>query len=158
MDRPNSPRELETFQKHDVKARNIIVQCLADNVLETIKEKETARQMIETLKNTYQKTRIATQIQLQRKLRTLKFNGKVALNDYLIEFEKTITELKSAGGKMGKMESITQLLGSMPESYQPIVTALDVLFCDEDSSSVLTFDFVKSKLLAEEEMQKRFHK
>jgi len=53
--------KLTTFNKTDIKARNIIVQCLTDNVLEMMKHKPSAKEVLKMLKNTYQKTGIATQ-------------------------------------------------------------------------------------------------
>lgn len=56
-----------------VKAPNILVQCLADNILELIKDNVSKRnRIIDTLRGTYLKSGIATQVQLQRKLWSLK--------------------------------------------------------------------------------------
>ncbi len=41
------------WKTKDVKARNIIAQCVTDNVLESIKTKSSAKTMLETLRNTY---------------------------------------------------------------------------------------------------------
>jgi len=60
--------KLMTFNKTDIKARNIIAQCLTDNVLE-MKHKLSAKEILKTLRNTYQKTGI----QLQRKLKVLEY-------------------------------------------------------------------------------------
>ena len=148
---PTDPVELDKFKKTDLKARNLLVNCLSDTVLEMIKSKTTAKEIIDTLKGTYLKSGVASQVQLQRKLRNMKFNGREPLNVYILEFEKTVSELKNAGGKIEDTEVISQLLASMPESYQSVVTALDVLFCQDNKS--VTFDFVKSKLLFEETRQ-----
>lgn len=152
-DPPVDEAQRANFKKSDVKARNIIVQCLDDSILEMVKDKTTAKEMINTLKATYEKTGISTQISLQRKLRSMKFNGKTSLQDYLVEYEKLIAELKKAGGKIENEEVITQLLSGLPESYQSVVIALDVLFCQNSSS--VTLDFVKNRLLMEEERQRK---
>lgn len=150
---PTNETEAVAFNKKDVKARNIIVQCLADNVLEMIKNKKTAKEIVDELRGTYTKVGIATQVQLQRKLRTLKYDGKGSLNEFIIDFEKPIAELKGCGSKMESSEVITQLLSAMPDTYQPVTTAIDILFCQDNKT--VTLDFVKNKLLMEEARQMR---
>lgn len=147
----NEVAALATFKKNDVKARNLIINCLADNVLEMVKGKNTAKEIIEVLKGTYLQSGVAYQVQLQRKLRNLKFNGKNSLNDFIVDFEKTVYELRNCGGLIQDTEVISQILAAMPNDYQSVTTALDVLFCQGSS---VTLDFVKSKLLAEETRQK----
>ena len=92
---PTDPTQLTAFKKKDLKARNLIVNCLSDTVLVMIKDKTTARDIISELKGTYAKCGIANQVMLQRKLRNLKFRrSSGSLNDFLVDFEKTISELK----------------------------------------------------------------
>lgn len=148
---PEEPTELATFNKSDIKARNIIVQCLSDNVLEMVKTKTSARQIMEALQGTYVKKGISTQVQLQRKLRSLKYNEGNSLNVFLTEFEQTVCELKAAGGVIQDNEVISQLLSAMPETFQAVTTAIDIMFCQEESR--VTLDFVKNKLLMEEARQ-----
>lgn len=148
---PTNEGELREFEKDDVKARNIIVQCLADNVLEMIKDKKTAKEIMQELRGTYTKVGIAMQVQLQRKLRTLQYNGKGSLNEFIINFEKTVAELKGCGCKMENSEIISQLLSAMPQTYQSVTTAIDILFCQ--GNETVTLDFVKNKLLMEEARQ-----
>lgn len=150
----NPPAEAEAltaFKKKDVKARTIIVSCLADNTLEMIKDSPSAKEIMAKLKATYTRTGISTQVQLQRKLRSLKFSEGSSLNVFLTEFEQTIHELKSAGGKIENSEVVSQLLSAMPESFQAVTTAIDVMFCQDETK--VTLEFVKNKLLLEEARQ-----
>lgn len=152
----NPPEEavaLMAFKKRDVKARTIIVSCLADNILEMIKDLSSAKEIMATLKGTYVRTGISTQVQLQRKLRSLKFSEGSSLNVFLTEFEQIIHELKSAGGKIENSEMVSQLLSAMPESFQAVTTAIDVMFCQDETK--VTLEFVKSKLLLEEARQNK---
>lgn len=140
--------EKEAFRKLDAHARDIIVQSVSDNVLEIIKEKSTAKDMIETLKSTYEKKGLASRIDLQRKFRNLSMAGGSNLQSFLLEFDRTLAELKMAGGKMDDDEVIIQLLSAMPSDFKAVVTSIDVLFSKEPET--VTLDFVKSKLLSEE--------
>lgn len=150
---PTEADQLIAFKKADVKDKNIIVTNLSDIILEIIKGCKTAKEIMETLKETYQKKGILNQIELQRKLRTLRFSGSSALSEFLLDFEKTVFELKNSGGTITQEEIIIQLLSTMPESYQAVTTAIDILF-RQDKSKV-TLDFVKSKLLTEETRQSK---
>lgn len=152
-DPPQDTAGFTAFKKNDMKARNIIVQCLSDNILEMIKTKTTAKEIMNVLNTTYHKKGISTQVQMQRKLRSLKYVEGTALNIFLTEFEQTVYELKSAGGKMEESEIVLQLLSSIPESFQAVTTAIDIMFCQDESK--ITLDFVKNKLLIEESRQSK---
>lgn len=142
--------EEEDFRKKDRKARNIIVQWLGDNVLDIVKNKKTAKTMYETLRSTYVQKGLSIQVEIQRKLRNMRFTGGTVSN-FIMEFEKTVTELKNSGGMIQEGEIISQLLASMPESYQAIVTTIDVIFSQDPSK--INFELVKNKLLQEEVRQ-----
>lgn len=89
---------------------------------------------------------------LQTKLCGLKFEGSHALTEFFTEFDKTLCELKGAGG-VDDSEIILQLLPAMPEPYQPVTTVIDIMFYQNQSS--VTLDFVRNKLLMEEARQNK---
>lgn len=64
---------------------------------------------MEALKSTYQKRGISTQVQLQKKFRSLKFTEGTPLNMFFTDFEHTLYELKSAGGKIDESEVVLQV-------------------------------------------------
>lgn len=113
-------KALEDYKRKDIRARNIIVNNLSDNILEMIKDKTSAKEMLSTLESVFRKTGISSQVQYQRKLRNLKYDEKKSLNSFLIEFEKTVSELRNAGGRIDTRELITQLLSVMPPSYAAV--------------------------------------
>ncbi|KAF2893212.1 hypothetical protein ILUMI_12960 [Ignelater luminosus] len=82
------------------------------------------------------------------KLRGLKYMEDTSLHVFLTNFKQVVCELKAAGGKMENNEAISKMLSSMPESYQSITTAIDVIFSAEETK--VTLDFAKNKLLQEE--------
>ena len=87
---PDDATELEEFKKKDAKARNMLVQCTSDNMLELIKGKGTAKEIMDTLRAKYVKSGVATRVQLQRKLRSLHYVEGASMNLFLTEFAKTI--------------------------------------------------------------------
>nr|CAD7448907.1 unnamed protein product [Timema bartmani] len=68
-------RVKDSFLMKDAKANDFIVQCVADNVLEQIKNASTAKVMITSLKATYVKMGIMNRIELQKKLRNMYFEA-----------------------------------------------------------------------------------
>uniref|UniRef100_A0A0A9XL71 Copia protein n=1 Tax=Lygus hesperus TaxID=30085 RepID=A0A0A9XL71_LYGHE len=145
---PKDDKSRKDFLTQDVKARSLITQCLADNMLDLAKKETTAKGMWKSFNNSYSKIGTVAQVQLQRKLRNLEFSGVTPLRDFLLEFEQTVSCLKSAGGKMDDQEVVTTLLAAMPESYDAVTTAIDVLFCENKEQ--VTLEFCKNKLLMEE--------
>lgn len=145
--------KLDQWKKSDVKARSLIIQCVSDNILESIKTKGTAAEIMSSLANTFSKKGISTQVMLQKKLRGLKYMEGTPLSKYFTEFDNTVCELKSAGGQISESELILQLLSTMPESFQNVTTAIDIMYCQNQNA--IDMDFVKNKLLMEEARQEK---
>uniref|UniRef100_A0A0A9Z0Y1 Copia protein n=1 Tax=Lygus hesperus TaxID=30085 RepID=A0A0A9Z0Y1_LYGHE len=137
----------EDWEKEDAKARYLIVQCVSDNVLDFIKTKKTAKEMIDSLKATYVQKSMSTRVQLQKQLRMMSFTGQSSMSEYLVEFDKVVLGIFDAGGKMDDNEYVSQLLSSLPDTYNAVVTSIDVLL--SVSPEKVTKDFVKNKLLSE---------
>lgn len=153
-DPPVAAEELAIFKKHDVKARNIIVQCIADNILTMIKDKRTAKEIMETLRATYERKGMKSLVNAQKKWRKMEYRSDKPLQDFFQEFEVVCSEVKTAGGKMDDAEVVNQLLVAMPSDFDGVVSAMDIMF-NKDKSAV-TLEYVKNTLLAEEErMQKK---
>lgn len=144
---PTGEQQLQQFKKDDAKARNIMVQWLADDVLEMVKDKKTAKDMFETLKYTYTRRGLSMQVDLQRKLRNMKYK-EGNLSDFFLEFDKIVSDLKASGGNLEEPEIICQLLAAMPENYQALTTSIDLMFSTNPKD--VTVQFVKNKLLQEE--------
>ena len=152
---PEDVEALNKFRKLDVKARNIIVQGLADNILIMIKDKGTAKAMMETLKSTYEKKGMKSLVTAQKKWRKMEFKNNKPLSEFIQEFEATCSEVRTAGGKVDDEEIVNQILVAMPQEYDSVVSAMDVMF-NKDKTAV-TLEYVKNTLLAEEERIKKKH-
>ncbi|CAB0007771.1 unnamed protein product [Nesidiocoris tenuis] len=133
------------------KAKNIIIQCLHDRVLHGVQDKETAKEIMDTLEKTYSRSGLSEQIALKEKLSNLKFrNG--SLSTYFEEFDCVVTNLINAGAEIQEKELVTILLSGMPRSYNSVTASLDILFSNEDKIDI---HFVKNKLLLEESRQRK---
>lgn len=146
---PTDQFELKKFKQDDIKARNIIVQGLADSILPMIKDKTTAREMFDALSTTYEKKGMKSLVTAQKIWRKLEYKKDKALQDFLQEFESLASEVKVAGGKLDEEEIVNQLLVAMPSDFDSVVSAMDIMF-NKDKSAI-TLEYVKNTLLAEEE-------
>ena len=72
----------------------------------------------------------------------MRFNDGEDLQQYILQFERTIRDLKSTGARVEDGDAVSQLLVTLPRTFDTVVTALETLEADR-----LTMDFVKSRLL-----------
>jgi transposase InsO family protein len=95
------------------------------------------------------KTGIGRQVDLQKKIRNLKFcQKKQCLREYITEFENSINELKSCGGSVSDSEVVSMLLASMPDTYDAVTRAIDILF--NKNPDDVDIQYVKNALMQEE--------
>lgn len=137
--------EEAAWKTNDRAAKSIIIRCVADSHLHFIRDKTTAYAMIQNLKTTFATKSIAKCIFLKRKLNALRCNEGQSLEDYFLEFESIVSELKGAGEEVKNEDIVVNLMMGLPETYDNVVSALES-FAKED----LTMERVKTRLLEEE--------
>lgn len=107
-------------------------------------EQTTAKEIYETLESIFERKSVAGQLLLRKKLLTMKYDGIIDMKVHLLEFDKTVHELKAIGAKPEELDVICQLLLTLPKSYNNLVTAIETL-----NPETLNMDFVRSRLLDE---------
>lgn len=133
------------YREMDTKAKCIIVSCIHDDYLDYVRDKSSAIQMWNALKNVFTVRSSTNQTILRKQLAKLKLSGDTKMMDHFLEFDGLVRQLKSAGAKLDERDLVSQLFVSLPESYDPLITALENIKEDE-----LTLSVVKQRLLAEE--------
>ena len=136
--------EREAFCLKDARAKSVIVQCITDKHLDLVKDAKTARKMMQTLVDIFERKSVVSKLMLKRKLLTLKLIKKDELEDHFLNFDTTIRELENAGSKMEESDKVCYLLLSLSDEYESIITVIETLNND------VTMEFVKSRLLDEE--------
>ena len=99
--------------------------------------------MWEALKQVYVPQSLATRNFLRQKLLRLHYEDDSCLKEFLADFQRTCNEYISSGGALDERDKVMMLLEAMPESYRPLITALE-------SMENLTMETATSRLLAEE--------
>lgn len=143
---PSAENLLDAAWKlEDVKARSLLVKCLADSYLEYVRLQSTARAMWNALCDVFEKKGAVTEMFLRKRLLSFKFRDGDSMERHLTTFDSTINELRGAGADVRDTEVISHLLLSLPQSYDNVVTALETI--DPEN---LTVAKVKARLLNEE--------
>lgn len=144
LEKETDSKKKAEIRKAEKQCKNIIVQSVHDGQLENIKDKSTAKQMVNSLKSIYERKSIAGQLFQRRQLLTMKFSDGDEMSQHILNFDRKIRELKSCGAKMEDMDIVCHLLVTLPKAYDNLVTAIETM-----DQSKITLDFVKSRLLDE---------
>lgn len=128
-------------KKKDLKARTIIMSTISDKQLEYITECKTAYEMVQKFDKMYLTQSTAMQIICRGKIEEIKLNNYNTVEEFFVDFEKTINEFKNAGGKLDESEKLRYLLRALPPSYSYIGDFLDVI-----PEQQRTVDYVCSKI------------
>lgn len=103
-DAPTNAAELAKFQELDGKAVNLIISFSQDDLLDLIREKESAKDIWATLR---------------KQLAKLEMAEDSSIRDHLKTFDELIRKLKSAGAKLDEGDLVSQLFVTRPQSYEP---------------------------------------
>lgn len=86
----NTEAKVREYKTKDVKARSLIVQCVTDEQLELLKNKESAYDMWKCLEEAFEKKALAGEMFLSKKLLTMRYKEGESFDDFISEFDKTI--------------------------------------------------------------------
>lgn len=89
----------------------------------------------------YLKESTALQILCRDNLKNVKLKDFTDVTSFFDEFEKTVNELKAAGGKITEQEKLRYMLKALPLSYSYVGDLIDVL-----PQEGRTVDYLKSKI------------
>lgn len=141
---PTDETEKKAFVAKDVVAKHLIVSFIADDHLEVVQEKTTAKEMWDALNTTFGKSGAVSQHLLRRQLIGMKMQNGEAMTEFFSRFDKVVRELKASGAKLEQDDIISHLTINLPACYDALVTALE-------NVPNLTLELVKSRLLSEEQ-------
>lgn len=139
--RPVTPERI----KAEKRAKGVIVKSLEDSLLGFAKGDVTAKGILDSLNEVYERKSVATQLALRKSLLELRLEGDTPLIKHFTVFDDMISELLTAGAAVSESDKITHLFLTLPRSYTPAVTAFETLSSDE-----LNLPFVKIRLLDQE--------
>lgn len=142
---PAEPASGESYTLKDKKAKAALVSLIADEYLECVRDKNTAKEMWSALQETFAKKSITSQTLLRKQLALLKMKADEDLRKHLLLFDDIIRKLKTSGAQLSENDVVAQLFVTLPDSFDPVVAALENM-----KETDLTIEIVKQRLLAED--------
>ncbi|KAE8697637.1 putative tRNA ligase [Hibiscus syriacus] len=123
--------------------------ALVDEVLLSIEEKKTAKEICDHLTKLYEATSLHNKIFLKRKLYTLRMPESTSVTEHLNTLNTLFSQLTSLSCKIGEQEHAELLLQSLPDSYDQLIINLT-----NNNVTSLVFDDVAAAVLQEENRRK----
>ena len=133
----------------DLKAKNYLFQALDRSILETILNKDTSKNIWDSLKQKYQGTSRVKRAQLQalrKEFEILHMKEGESVNDY---FARTLTianKMKANGENKGDVAVVEKILRSMTPKFDYVVCSIE----ESKDTDTLTIDELQSSLLVHE--------
>ncbi|KAE8702857.1 Detected protein of unknown function [Hibiscus syriacus] len=123
--------------------------ALADEVLSSIEEKKTAKEIWDHLTKLYEVTSLHNKIFLKRKLYTLRMSESTSVTEHLNTLNTLFSQLTSLRCTIGEQERVELLLQSLPDSYDQLIINLT-----NSNVTSIVFDDVAAAVLQEENRRK----
>ena len=136
------------WTKKDKKAQAIIGLTLSDELLENVREVETAKLMWLTIKNIFERHTLLNKLAARRKFYTAEKGEVESVLKFANRIRQMAATLKSMGCTISNSEMVMALLNGLPDEYNALISALDAI---DSSESELDWEFVKSRILQEEQ-------
>ncbi|KAH9682249.1 hypothetical protein KPL71_027276 [Citrus sinensis] len=123
---------------------------LADGVLSSVAEKNTAKEIWDTLTKLYETKSLRNKIFLKRKLYTLRMAESTMVTDHINTLKTLFSQLTTLGHNIEENERAELLLQSLPDSYDQLIINLT----NNNPVDSLVFDNVAASVLNEESRRK----
>jgi transposase InsO family protein len=144
---PSESALAEKWLKDDAKARAVIGLTLSDEHLEHVSDCKTAAEMWSAVIDLFQRKTLLNKLACRRRF----YSAKMATSEKAIAFISRVRQLaadcKAMDVKVDEQDIAMTVLCGLPQRFEHLIVAIDAA-ADDDS---LTMDFVKSRLLQEEQ-------
>ncbi|CAM8959850.1 unnamed protein product [Rhodiola kirilowii] len=154
---PAEGEELRTAQKKildemklkDLKVKNYLFQAIDRTILETILQKDTSKQIWDSLKKKYEGNERVKRSQLQtlrKEFETLEMKAGESVTDYFSRVMSVANRMRTHGEKMQDVTVVEKILRSLTDNFNYIVCSIeeskdiDKLSVDELQSSLLVHE------------------
>lgn len=122
--------------------------ALADQVLSSMAEKRTAKEIWDTLTGLYEAKSLHNKIFLKRRLYTLRMAESISVTEHINILNTLFSQLTTMGCKIEGTERAELLLQSLPDSYDQLIINLT------NNTNNLVFDEIAAAVLEEENRRK----
>ena len=159
-------KNIKDQKSKDLKAKNYLFQAIDRSVLETILNKDTAKNIWDSLKQKYQGTTRVKSAHLQalrKEFEILHMKAGESVNEYFARTLTTANKMKANGEDKGDVVVVEKILRYMTPKFDYIMCSIgeskdiDTLTIDELQSSLLVHEQRMSSHVEEEHALKITH-
>ncbi len=140
--------DIASWVKKDKKAQAIIGLTLSDELLENVRDAESAKLMWLTIKNIFERHTLLNKLSARRRFYTAEMHETESVLKFSNRIRQMAATLKSMGCLISNSEMAMALLNGLPDEYNALISALDAIDSDE---SELDWEFIKSRIMQEEQ-------
>ncbi|KHN26788.1 Retrovirus-related Pol polyprotein from transposon TNT 1-94, partial [Glycine soja] len=134
----------------DLKAKNYLFQAIDRTILETILNKETARDIWTSMRQKFQGSTKVKRAQLQalrREFEILSMKDNETVNEYFSRTLAIANKMTAHGESMGQTKVVEKVLRSMTSKFNYVVCSIE----ESNDVTALTIDELQSSLLVHEQ-------
>lgn len=140
-----SDKEKKDYASKSAKAHSHIVLAVSDDLLYLLTECDGAKEAWDILQAHFERDSLANRLFLKKKYFRTVMNEGESIENHLKYMKEITNKLAAIKAPVGEEDQVVTLLGSLPESYATLVTAL------EAHGDKLTLQYVSNALLNEEQ-------
>ena len=144
---PSGSSEHVEWQKLDAKAQAVIGLTLDDDHLDHVSECISAASMWSTIMDLFQRKTLLNKLTARRRFYSAKMAESEKAMGFISRVRQLAADCKAMGVVIENQDIAMTVLCGLPQKYEHLIVAIDAVATDE----TLTLDFVKSRLLQEEQ-------
>ena len=146
-ERPIDTDNWSEWKKKDAKAKAIIGLTLSDDHLDHVRGAETALEMWNSVVNIFQRRTLLNKLKARRNFYSAQMLDGEKVLTYINRVRQLASDLKSMDVEVEDEDIAMSVLCGLPGKFEHLIVAIDTVA----DNSKLSLDFVKSRLLQEEQ-------
>ena len=147
-------KSLEEMRLKDLKIKNYLFQSIDKTILKTISQKDTAKQLWDSMKIKYQGNARVQRAQLQilrRNFEVLEMKLGESVTDYFGRTLLVANDMRNLGEDIPDVKIVEKILRTLTENFNYIVCSIE----ESNDINTLTVDELQSSLLVHEQKFRR---
>ena len=143
-------KAIEEAKLKDLKAKNYLFQAIDRNIMETILNRDTAKDIWDSMKQKYQGSTKVKRAQLQalrREFEVLGMKDGEKVDEYFSRTLSIANKMKTHGERMDQLVIVEKILRSMTRQFDYVVAAIE----ESNDLNTMTIDELQSSLLVHEQ-------
>ena len=146
--------EYQAWHKKYTKARASMLYSTTDDLFHQVSHAETAKELFKMIFDIFEKQTLLNKLTARHQLFTPEMNDGETVNAFANRIRQYAQTFKSMNIHVYSQDIAMTFLGSLPDRFDTIISAIDAYAVDEDGNySKFTFDFVLSRCQEEERRQ-----